>query len=86
MEYDSQHQQWYDVYKVLVFCEAIIREISDDSLHAQEVCTLLESCQYLAQSQTVIVQRDEVDASLVNSEDTLNPDELDELFRDLLQD
>ena len=85
MEYDSKHQQWYDAYKALVFCEHVIREITDDSLHAREICTLLQSAQYLAQNRTVVVQQDTVDSSLVNSEETLDPGELDDLFDAVLQ-
>ena len=84
-DYNSKHQRWYDAYKALCLTEGLIRHITDDHPTSKEICNLLQVCQYLAQTQTVIVQGDTVDGSLVD-DDAINPDELDDLFQAVLHD
>ena len=83
MEHDSQHIRWYDIYKTLTIAEGVVRSLHDGVTHGQEICNLLQSAQYLAESRTVIVQDGQIDASLVSEEDTVDLNELDDiLFHD----
>ena len=82
MEHDSQNLRWYDIYKTLAIAEGVVMSLHDGGTHGKEICNLLQSAQYLAESRTVIVQDGTVDASLINGE-TLDVDELDDiLFHD----
>ena len=83
MEHDSQHLKWYDIYKTLAIAEGVVRSLHDGGTHGQEICNLLQSCQYLAESRTVIVQDGTVDASLIDGDETIDVEELgDILFHD----
>jgi len=83
MEHDSQHLKWYDIYKTLAIAEGVVRSLHDDGTHGQEICNLLQSAQYLAESRTIIVQDGTVDASLIDEGETVDVEELgDILFHD----
>ena len=82
MEHDSENLRWCDIFKTLAIAEGIVRNLHDGGTHGQEICNLLQSAQYLAESRTVIVQDGTIDNSLIDGE-TVDVEELgDILFHD----